>query len=305
MTAETKRISLTWEQAGWSFRAGSPDGPRDRDRRRQRRRARADAHAAAGRRGLQRLRCGLHPRRRCGCRRKSSGSRPAASGGRRSRAATPRSTSTTTFRRTAGRGPGPPRHRPVAGEVLLGHRLARPRHRHHAMGLRWLSAAAALAAAAPAGAQQVKEIGVQATGTLSDPALGVAGVYGAWRPSARGRVSAALGVGVSDGDAAWRGELLGHFLLAPRREERVGGVPGGRPGGRRGAGGSGLSGAGAGDRGATRGPPAAGSRKRASGGGARLSRGLPLALVPRWWRAGRHEKAPRGGSPRGAASVRY
>ncbi|MGH7581025.1 MAG: hypothetical protein ACREM9_12675, partial [Gemmatimonadales bacterium] len=77
--------------------------------------------------------------------------------------------------------------------------------------------AAALAAATPAGAQQVKEFGIQATGTLSDPALAVAGIYGAWRPSVRGRISAALGVGGSDGETAWRGELLGHFLLAPAR----------------------------------------------------------------------------------------
>jgi len=78
-------------------------------------------------------------------------------------------------------------------------------------------ALAALAAAGPAAAQQVKELGVQVTGTWSDPALVVAGVSGAIRTSERTRVSAALGGGVSDGDAAWRGELLGHFLLAPRR----------------------------------------------------------------------------------------
>jgi len=90
------------------------------------------------------------------------------------------------------------------------------------MGLRWLSVAAALAAASPAGAQQVKELGIQATGTLSDPALAAGGIYGAWRPSARGRISAALGVGGSDGEAAWRGELLGHFLLAPTRKRGPG-----------------------------------------------------------------------------------
>ena len=85
------------------------------------------------------------------------------------------------------------------------------------MVLRWLSAAAALATAAPAGAQQVKELGIQAIGTLSDPGLAVGGVYAAWRPSARGRVSAAWALGGSDGGLAWRGELLGHFLLAPGR----------------------------------------------------------------------------------------
>jgi hypothetical protein len=79
----------------------------------------------------------------------------------------------------------------------------------------------ALAAAGPVAAQQVKEVGVQVTGTWSDPALVVAGVSGAIRTSERTRVSAALGGGVSDGAAAWRGEVLGHFLLAPRRREGV------------------------------------------------------------------------------------
>jgi hypothetical protein len=74
------------------------------------------------------------------------------------------------------------------------------------MALRWLSAVAALAAAAPAGAQQVKELGIHTTGTLSDPALAVGGLYAAWRPSARGRVAATLGIGGSDGEVAWRGE---------------------------------------------------------------------------------------------------
>ncbi|HEY9504391.1 MAG TPA: hypothetical protein VIQ27_00355 [Gemmatimonadales bacterium] len=92
------------------------------------------------------------------------------------------------------------------------------------MALRWLSAAAALAAAAPpTGAQQVSELGIQAIGTLSDPALAVGGLYAGWRPARRARVSASLGLGGSSGEVAWRGELLGHFLLAPTRREGVGG----------------------------------------------------------------------------------
>ena len=84
------------------------------------------------------------------------------------------------------------------------------------MALRWLSAAAALVAAAPpAGAQQVSELGIQGIGTLSDPALAVGGVYGGWRPARRARLSAGLGLGGSGGEVAWRGELLGHFLLSP------------------------------------------------------------------------------------------
>jgi hypothetical protein len=82
---------------------------------------------------------------------------------------------------------------------------------------RWARLAlAALAAAGPATAQQVKELGVQVTATWSDPALVVAGVSGAIRISERSRVSAAVG------DGAWRGELLGHFLLAPRRRSGLG-----------------------------------------------------------------------------------
>src|SRR5215213_3075744 len=72
-------------------------------------------------------------------------------------------------------------------------------------------------ALAPSGAaaQQVRELGVQATGTFSDPGLVVAGVYGALRTGNRTRVSLSLGAGVSDSQAAFRGELLGHFLLSP------------------------------------------------------------------------------------------
>lgn len=83
-------------------------------------------------------------------------------------------------------------------------------------------AAAALAAGCPAAAQQVKELGVQLMGTWSDPALTIAGFTGALRITERTRVSVGLGAGVSDGEAAWRGELLGHFLLAPRRRTGVG-----------------------------------------------------------------------------------
>jgi len=66
------------------------------------------------------------------------------------------------------------------------------------------------------------ELGVQAIGTAADPAVAVAGVYGAIRTSHRTRVSAALGAGVSDGDAAFRGELLAHFLLNPTRRTGAG-----------------------------------------------------------------------------------
>jgi hypothetical protein len=83
-------------------------------------------------------------------------------------------------------------------------------------------AAAASIAAAPLPAQQIPEIGVQLIGTASDPELLVGGGYAAFRMSRRFRISGAVGIGGSGGETAWRGELLGHFLLAPRRREGVG-----------------------------------------------------------------------------------
>ncbi len=68
-------------------------------------------------------------------------------------------------------------------------------------------------------AQQVREVGVQAIGTFSDPGLAVLGGYGALRASTRTRISVALTGGVAGGDWVGRGELLGHFLLAPERRK--------------------------------------------------------------------------------------
>jgi len=75
---------------------------------------------------------------------------------------------------------------------------------------------------APVSAQQVTEFGLMGIATASDPTLVVAGGYGAIRTSRRTRISAGLGAGVSDGRAAWRGELLAHFLLNPTRRRGVG-----------------------------------------------------------------------------------
>jgi hypothetical protein len=58
--------------------------------------------------------------------------------------------------------------------------------------------------------------------TASDPALGVATISGALRASHRMRISGTVGAGVSDGRAAWRGELLAHFLLSPGRLRGLG-----------------------------------------------------------------------------------
>ena len=94
------------------------------------------------------------------------------------------------------------------------------------MGSRWASLAVLLAAlvatARPAAAQQVKELGLEGIVTASDPGLVVGGVYGALRTSLRTRISAAAALGASDGESAWRGELLAHFLLSPTRRQGVG-----------------------------------------------------------------------------------
>lgn len=83
--------------------------------------------------------------------------------------------------------------------------------------------AVALSGVTPLAAQQQGgELGVQLVGTASDPVLAVLGVHGAARTSARTRVSATAGVGVSDGDAAFRGEVLGHFLLSPTQRNGPG-----------------------------------------------------------------------------------
>jgi hypothetical protein len=71
-------------------------------------------------------------------------------------------------------------------------------------------------------AQRGRELGVAAIVTASDPTLGVAAVSAAIRASRRLRVSAALGAGAGDGRAAWRGELLAHFLLSPGRLQGLG-----------------------------------------------------------------------------------
>ena len=96
---------------------------------------------------------------------------------------------------------------------------------------RWPAAGQVLAAlliaalgsgGAPVAAQHVIELGVMGIATSSDPTLVVAGGYGAIRTSGRTRISAGLGAGASDGRAAWRGELLAHFLLNPTRQWGVG-----------------------------------------------------------------------------------
>jgi hypothetical protein len=80
-----------------------------------------------------------------------------------------------------------------------------------------LVAVAAVGWAPPMPAQQAREIGVHALATASDPGLVVGALYAALRPSTRTRVSVSAGAGISSGEAAVRGELLGHFLLSPNK----------------------------------------------------------------------------------------
>lgn len=82
--------------------------------------------------------------------------------------------------------------------------------------------AVALTCGVPLSAQQGRELGIQAIGTASDPALAVAGLYGGLRTSTRTRLSASAGIGASSSDLAFRGELLGHFLLSPNRRQGTG-----------------------------------------------------------------------------------
>lgn len=93
------------------------------------------------------------------------------------------------------------------------------------MRCRWrelLGLGVALACTTPGAAQEAWEIGVLAMATSSDPVLAIAGAYGGFRTSGRTRLSASIGAGISDGDLAWRGELLGHFLLSPEERRKSG-----------------------------------------------------------------------------------
>jgi hypothetical protein len=152
------------------------------------------------------------------------------------------------------------------------------------MGSRWgrLVLAATLAVAPPAAAQRVTELGVEAITTLSDPVLVMAGPAGAIRLSERGRLALAVGAGVSDGSAAWRAEVLGHFLLAPRRRSGVAAYAG-----------AGVAAVGGpADRGylvlALGAEAAPGSRagwfaEAGVGGGVRLAAGWRWRWFPPWW----------------------
>ena len=78
-----------------------------------------------------------------------------------------------------------------------------------------------------AAAQRAAEIGLHALLTTSSPVLWAGGVYGAFRPSMRFRIAATVAAGEAGGEAAARGELLGHFLLNPTNRGGTGAYAGG------------------------------------------------------------------------------
>ena len=119
-----------------------------------------------------------------------------------------------------------PGSRPLGGEVLLGDPFARARYRHHLCPYPGLSCCWRLAGSWPgphrsprsrAGSSEFRRWRPPRI-----PALAVAGMYGGARTSARTRVSAAAGAGFRRGEAALRGEMLGHFLLSPEQRRGAG-----------------------------------------------------------------------------------
>lgn len=91
--------------------------------------------------------------------------------------------------------------------------------------VRGWSALLALLVATPLSAQRPpvrREVGVVALSTLADPALLGGGLYAALRPGRNARLAAVAVLGRRGSETVGRGELLAHFLLAPRRVRGVG-----------------------------------------------------------------------------------
>jgi len=74
----------------------------------------------------------------------------------------------------------------------------------------------------PLAAQHPVEYGIHAVATFATPDLFAGGGYAAVRSGERARLALTLAAGMADGDVAFRGELLGHFLLSPRATHGVG-----------------------------------------------------------------------------------
>lgn len=71
-------------------------------------------------------------------------------------------------------------------------------------------------------AQRPVELGFNGVATFAATDLVVGGVYAAVRPAERVRIAVTAGVGSAAHATAFRGELLGHFLLSPRSASGVG-----------------------------------------------------------------------------------
>jgi hypothetical protein len=76
-------------------------------------------------------------------------------------------------------------------------------------------------------AQQAREFGVQGVVVAEDPAFVAGGLFAGLRTTRRMRLAATASVGSADGSTAWRGELLGHFLLNPGSRRAPGVYAGG------------------------------------------------------------------------------
>ena len=164
------------------------------------------------------------------------------------------------------------------------------------MRCRWrelFMATAALVWGHAGSAQVIRELGVQAIGTFSDPGLLVAGGFAALRTTGRTRLSLGLGAGASDGELAVRGELLGHFLLSPEEHRKPGFYVAGGIAGVEGAVGRGYLVLTLGLEQAP-GSSSGWAVEVGAGGGVRVAAGLPLAPVS--WDI-RAIKTPRRATP--------
>jgi hypothetical protein len=85
----------------------------------------------------------------------------------------------------------------------------------------------AVLASRESAAQQAREFGIQGVVVAEDPAFVAGGLFAGLRTTRRMRLAATASVGSADGSTAWRGELLGHFLLNPGSRRAPGVYAGG------------------------------------------------------------------------------
>ena len=82
-------------------------------------------------------------------------------------------------------------------------------------------------AARESAAQRAREFGLQGVVVAEDPAFVAGGLFAGLRTTRRMRLAATASIGSADGTTAWRGELLGHFLLNPGSRRTPGAYAGG------------------------------------------------------------------------------